>query len=239
MKETDSEHLLLAILKEGYNIAAKILNEEGINYRSVYNYLISGTNLERMEDNINDKNQEDLEEFTAGYTDDEEDDDDDYALHRNDSHSNSSNASQPKSPNDTPVLDNFGTDMRRMREMSALQPGMAFYGEMPDNYNLVVNTDHELVKKLLADEEQACNEQLKPIADDLKGWKARQSDLRETQNKKKEEEITSEEKEDMKFHHRPSKHSIFYVAKGSKFLYRVVDTSVPSTIWIIYSSMDM
>jgi len=96
-----------------------------------------------------------------------------------------------------PVMLTLGEYMRRMREMSALQPGMAFYGEMPDNYNLVVNTDHELVKKLLADEEQACNEQLKPIADDLKGWKARQSDLRETQNKKKEEEITSEEKEDM------------------------------------------
>lgn len=122
MKETDSEHLLLAILKEGYNIAAKILNEEGINYRSVYNYLISGTNLERMEDNINDKNQEDLEEFTAGYTDDEEDDDDDYALHRNDSHSNSSNASQPKSPNDTPVLDNFGTDMTRAAAENRLDP---------------------------------------------------------------------------------------------------------------------
>lgn len=96
-----------------------------------------------------------------------------------------------------PVMLTLGEYMRRMREMSALQPGMAFYGEMPDNYNLVVNTDHELVKKLLADEEQACNEQLKPIADDLKGWKARQSDLREAQNKKKEEEITSEEKEDM------------------------------------------
>jgi len=96
-----------------------------------------------------------------------------------------------------PVMLTLGEYMRRMREMSSLQPGMSFYGDMPDYYNLVVNTDHELIKQLLSDEEKACSEQLKPIADDLKGWKTRQSDLREAQGKKKEEEITSEEKEDM------------------------------------------
>ena len=96
-----------------------------------------------------------------------------------------------------PVMLTQSEYMRRMREMSSMQPGMSFYGEMPDNYNLVLNTDHELVKKVLADEEQACSDKLQPIVADLKGWKARQSDLREAQGKKKEEEITSEEKEDM------------------------------------------
>ena len=96
-----------------------------------------------------------------------------------------------------PVMLTLGEYMRRMREMSSLQPGMSFYGDMPDYYNLVINTDHELIKQLLSDEEKACSEQLNPIADDLKGWKARQSDLREAQDKKKEEEVTSEEKEDM------------------------------------------
>lgn len=61
--------------------------------------------------------------------------------------------------------------MRRMREMSAMQPGMSFYGELPDNYNLVLNTDHELVKKILSEEEAACAEKLNPILSDLKGWK--------------------------------------------------------------------
>ena len=42
-KETGTEHLLLAILKEEFNVAAKVLNEAGITYRSIYNYLISGT----------------------------------------------------------------------------------------------------------------------------------------------------------------------------------------------------
>lgn len=99
--------------------------------------------------------------------------------------------------NSNPVMLTQSEYMRRMREMSAMQPGMSFYGEMPDNYNLVLNTDHELVKKVLSEEEQNCEEKLKPILADLKGWKARQSDLREAQNSKKEEEITSAEKEDM------------------------------------------
>ncbi len=96
-----------------------------------------------------------------------------------------------------PVVLTQGEYMRRMREMSAMQPGMAFYGEMPDSYNLVVNTDHALVKEILSDEESACNEKVQPLLADMKGWKARQSDLREAQNQKKEEEITEAEKEDM------------------------------------------
>lgn len=99
--------------------------------------------------------------------------------------------------NSNPVVLTQGEYMRRMREMSAMQPGMAFYGEMPDSYNLVINTDHALVKDILENEESACNEKLQPILADIKGWKARQSDLRETQNNKKEEEITEAEKEDM------------------------------------------
>lgn len=99
--------------------------------------------------------------------------------------------------NANPVVLTQSEYMRRMREMSAMQPGMSFYGEMPDSYNLVVNTQHPLVKEILAGEETACSEKLQPILADLKGWKARQSDLREAQSKKKEEEITEAEKEDV------------------------------------------
>ena len=76
-----------------------------------------------------------------------------------------------------------------MREMSAMQPGMSFYGEMPDSFNFVLNTDHPLIKKVLTEEEQACDEKLKPILGDIKGWEARQADLREAQSKKKETAI--------------------------------------------------
>lgn len=96
-----------------------------------------------------------------------------------------------------PVMLTQSEYMRRMREMSAMQPGMSFYGEMPDSYNLVLNTDHELIKKVLTEEEENCSEKLQPILGDIKGWEARQADLREKQSQKKEEEITSEEKEDL------------------------------------------
>ncbi|MDR0845062.1 MAG: molecular chaperone HtpG [Tannerella sp.] len=96
-----------------------------------------------------------------------------------------------------PVMLTQSEYMRRMREMSVMQPGMAFYGEMPDAYNLVLNTDHPLVKNILSGEESGCAEKLNPILSDIKGWEARQADLRDAQNKKKDEEVTSAEKEDL------------------------------------------
>ena len=96
-----------------------------------------------------------------------------------------------------PVMLTQGEFMRRMREMSAMQPGMSFYGEMPESYNLVLNTDHPLILSVLSDEEKACTDKLQPIISDIKGWEARQHDLREAQSKKKEDELTEAEKEDM------------------------------------------
>lgn len=96
-----------------------------------------------------------------------------------------------------PVMLTQSEYMRRMREMSAMQPGMSFYGELPDSYNLVLNTDQPLIQEVLADEETKCADQLTPVLNDMKGWEARQADLREAQGKKKDEEITTEEKEDL------------------------------------------
>ena len=100
-------------------------------------------------------------------------------------------------PSANPVMLTQGEFMRRMREMSAMQPGMSFYGEMPESYNLVLNTDHPLILSVLSDEEKACTDKLQPILSDIKGWEARQHDLREAQSKKKEDELTDAEKEDM------------------------------------------
>ena len=96
-----------------------------------------------------------------------------------------------------PIMLTQSEYMRRMREMSAMQPGMSFYGEMPDSFNLVLNTDHSLVKKVLADEEVACAEKLLPIVSDLKGWEMRKADLEENQKDKKDEEISQEGKDDL------------------------------------------
>ncbi|MDR2968133.1 MAG: molecular chaperone HtpG [Tannerellaceae bacterium] len=104
--------------------------------------------------------------------------------------------------NSNPVMLTQAEYMRRMRDMAAMQPGMSFYGELPDSYNLVLNTDHPLVKKVLADEEAALNDRLSPVAADLKGWEAREADLHEQQSGKKDEDISSQEKEDMENTHR-------------------------------------
>ena len=96
-----------------------------------------------------------------------------------------------------PVLITQSEQMRRMREMAAMQPGMSFYGDLPEMYNLVLNADHALVKTVLSDEESSCNATLAPIVADLKGWVAREEDLRDMQKDKKDEEISAEEKADL------------------------------------------
>ena len=86
--------------------------------------------------------------------------------------------------------------MRRMKEMSRFQAGMNFYGQMPDSYTLVLNSDHSLVKKVLDDAKSALSEELKPIESELKGQEARLAALNQAQDKKKPEEVTQEEKDD-------------------------------------------
>ncbi len=97
-----------------------------------------------------------------------------------------------------PVMITQSEYMRRMKEMSRLQPGMSFYGEMPDMYNLVLNSDSPLVKKVLEDSESKTADDLKPIESEIKGLSARQAVLKQEQDKKKPEEVTQEEKDDLK-----------------------------------------
>ena len=87
--------------------------------------------------------------------------------------------------------------MRRMKAMSQFQAGMNFYGQMPDSYNIVLNSVHALVKKVLEDAEANTAESLKPILAEIKGQEARLAVLHQEQGKKKPEEITQEEKDDV------------------------------------------
>ena len=95
-----------------------------------------------------------------------------------------------------PVVITQNEWMRRMKEMSRYQSGMSFYGQMPDSYNLVLNSDHRLVKQVLEDAQTALAEQLKPIEGEIKGQEARLAALNQQTEKKKPEEITQEEKDD-------------------------------------------
>ena len=94
-----------------------------------------------------------------------------------------------------PVVITQNEYMRRMKDMSKFQAGMGFYGQMPDSFNLVLNSDHPLVKKVLDDSEAATAEALKPILSELKGQEARLAAIRQAQDKKKYDEITQEEKD--------------------------------------------
>ena len=94
-----------------------------------------------------------------------------------------------------PVIITQNEYMRRMKDMSKFQPGMGFYGQMPDSYNIVLNSDHPLVKKVLDDSEAATVEALKPIVSELKGQEARLAAIRQAQDKKKYDELTQEDKD--------------------------------------------
>ncbi len=97
-----------------------------------------------------------------------------------------------------PVVMTQNEYMRRMKDISRFQPGMSFYQQMPDSYTVVLNSDHKLIKRILDDENSKLGEQLKPIQSELKGQQARLAALHQSQSKKKPEEITQEEKDDLK-----------------------------------------
>ena len=96
-----------------------------------------------------------------------------------------------------PVIITQNEWMRRMKEMSRFQQGMNFYGQMPDSFNIVLNSDHPLVKRVLTDSESATAEALKSIESELKGQEARLAAIQQQQDKKKYDELTQDDK-DMK-----------------------------------------
>ena len=97
-----------------------------------------------------------------------------------------------------PVFITQNEFMRRMKDMSALQGGMmSFYGEMPDSFNLVVNTAHPVIEKLLSEEEEVCNSQVSPFISELSEVKAKHDKLKESHNGKKDEEIPATEKDEL------------------------------------------
>ena len=96
-----------------------------------------------------------------------------------------------------PVVITQSEYMRRMKEMAQLQQGMAFYGEMPDMYSLVLNTDHRLLKDVTADLDSQLADRLAPIDGELRGLTARRQAIEAAQQNTKPEDLTQEEKDDL------------------------------------------
>ena len=97
-----------------------------------------------------------------------------------------------------PVLVTQNEYMRRMKEMSQYQQGMGFYAQMPDTYTIVLNSDHAIIKQILSESNTSTAEKLQPIRSEIKGLQAREAALRQEQGKKKPEEVTQNEKDELK-----------------------------------------
>lgn len=132
-----------------------------------------------------------------------------------------------------PVLITQSEYMRRMKEASKFQAGMAFYAQMPDAFNLVLNSDHPLIKQVLEDGKTACATELQPVESELKGLEARLAALRQSQNGKKQVEISQEEKDDVKNtesaleEQRTKKSNIIATyAAGNKVVHQLIDLAL-------------
>lgn len=132
-----------------------------------------------------------------------------------------------------PVLITQSEYMRRMKEASKFQAGMAFYAQMPDAFNLVLNSDHPLIKQVLEDGKTACATELQPVESELKGLEARLAALHQSQNGKKQEDISQEEKDDVKNtesaleEQRTKKNNIIATyAAGNKVVHQLIDLAL-------------
>ena len=88
--------------------------------------------------------------------------------------------------------------MRRMKDMSAMQPGMSFYGEMPDSYSMIINTDNKVSKKVIDEIENSCKAEVEPVKNDIDRINAEIRTMKEAQKGKKDDEISIEEKDAVK-----------------------------------------
>ena len=117
--------------------------------------------------------------------------------------------------------------------MANIQPGMSFYGEMPDMYSLVLNSDHKLIKQVLSDTETACAEKLVPVESEIAILSLRESELRKAHEGKKDEEIPVAEKDELKDvekkldEQKNQKNSILNeYAAGNKVVHQLIDLAL-------------
>lgn len=132
-----------------------------------------------------------------------------------------------------PVVITQSEYMRRMKDMSKIQAGMSFYGEMPDMYNIVLNTEHKLIKDVLAQSETATAELLKPVDAEIKGLTARRDAINQSNKDKKYDEISQESKDELSkcekdIEEQKSKKKTILAdyAKGNKVVHQLIDLAL-------------
>lgn len=99
--------------------------------------------------------------------------------------------------NEAPVIITQSEFMRRMKDMSQIGGGMNFYGELPDSYNMVINSNHSLIERIAGDLEAQEGEKLRENGARIKELKEQVSFMEEEHGKKKPEEVSQLEKDDL------------------------------------------
>lgn len=96
---------------------------------------------------------------------------------------------------DLPVVIAQNEYMRRMKEMAALQPGMSFYAELPDSYNLIVNVEQPLIKRIIDEADKSLDSKVRPLQDEIDSKNSEISKLRSDKDSdpdKKSDELEKE-----------------------------------------------
>jgi molecular chaperone HtpG len=102
------------------------------------------------------------------------------------------------SESDAPALITQSEWMRRMKDMSSMGGGMNFYGEMPDSFNLVINTNHPLTNRILTETESSVGTEVNKLNEEIKNYEKQKNELHEKNKKKKDEEVLQAEKDIVK-----------------------------------------
>jgi molecular chaperone HtpG len=135
--------------------------------------------------------------------------------------------------NATPVMITQSEYMRRMKEMANIQQGMAFYGEMPTMYNIVLNSDHALIKGILSDSEANTSAAISPIEAKITSLNDKRKSLEKAKEGKKDEEIPQADKDALadvtkKLDDERKKKEEVYAnyAKGNQIVHQLIDLAL-------------
>lgn len=79
-----------------------------------------------------------------------------------------------------PILITQDEYMRRMKDMAAMQPGMSFYGELPDSYNLIVNTESPVTRRIMEAADADLMPKLKPVMDNIAKFNSEAEEIRKS-----------------------------------------------------------
>ncbi len=111
-------------------------------------------------------------------------------------------------PEANPVLITQNEYMRRMKDMAAMQPGMSFYGELPDSYNLIVNTGNEVISRMVAEAREKLMPQTEGFTREIADADAELRKLAEAKDKNSEDQGRQKELEDKMAHARNEREKI-------------------------------